>query len=370
MQSLMATIPTAKAFLSNIQPYQPGKAIERLQREAAPTGPIIKMASNENPYPMHDDIKQAIIAALDVLNRYPETGAPVLTQQLSKLYSVNEDEIFIGNGSNEILDLLVRAYVEQQQNCVFSELSFAIYKLICKQCGVAGIEVPCRNYSHDLKAMAAAITSETKIVFVCNPNNPTGTYNNTTELEQFLAKVPKHVMVVLDEAYYEFASADDYPDSLKLRTQYPNLVILRTFSKYYSLAGLRIGYAIAHPAITDILHKLRQPFNVNRLAQIAASAALKIKDQLDWYLQETIQERESMRKQLIELGCDCPASQTNFLFVVPKSHKIDICAQLEKQGIIVRPMTTFGGPTNSFRVNMATPDENKQFITLFKQNIL
>jgi histidinol-phosphate aminotransferase len=356
----------AKSFLKDIRPYRPGKPIEQLQRERGITGPIAKLASNENPYPPHDKIKRAVISALESANRYPESGAPELTEKLAGYHEVDPSEIFVAHGTNEILDLLVRAYVEPVENCIFSQLSFVIYKLVCMQCGVGFVEVPCADYTHDLGAMADAIEDKTKLVFVCNPNNPTATYNSASELGEFLERVPDHTLVVLDEAYYEFVNATDYPRSVELRRRRENLVILRTFSKFYSLAGVRIGYGIADPRVVDILNKMRQPFNVNRLAQAAASAALDCRSELKPLIDETIRERDGMREELLSLGCACPPSQTNFLFVIPKDYSGDVCRRLEDHGIIVRPMAPFGAPDNAFRVNMGTPAENTRFLDAFK----
>ncbi|MDH3217045.1 MAG: aminotransferase class I/II-fold pyridoxal phosphate-dependent enzyme, partial [Candidatus Krumholzibacteria bacterium] len=187
------------------------------------------------------------------------------------------------------------------------------------------------------------------------------------EVDSFLARVPEHVLVVVDEAYREFVNTSDYPDSKGLRKNNENLLVLRTFSKFYSLAGIRIGYAIADRRVVDILNKVRQPFNVNRLAQVAAAAALDCVDEIRPFIEETIRERKAMRDEILSLNCLCPPSQTNFLFVVPKSHTGDICKVLEQEGIIVRPMAPFGAPDNSFRVNMGTPEENRRFLDACKR---
>ncbi|MEE9269275.1 MAG: histidinol-phosphate transaminase [Candidatus Krumholzibacteria bacterium] len=356
----------AKPFIRRIRPYTPGKPIEQAKRERGSERPIIKLASNENPYPPLAKIKQAVMKEMESANRYPESGAPVLTRKLADMHRVGMDEVFVANGTNEILDLLIRAYVEPDQNCVFSQLSFLIYDVVCQQCGVGRVEVPCRDYTHDLPAMAKAINDKTRIVWICNPNNPTATYNNREQVEDFLESVPDHTLVVLDEAYEEFVHATDYPDSLELRKRHENLVILRTFSKFYSLAGMRVGYAVADRRVAGILHKMRQPFNVNRLAQAAAVAAIDCRDELRPVIDEIIREREAVREAILALGCTCPPSQTNFLFVIPEDFAGDVCGRLEEQGIIIRPMAPFGGPDNSFRVNMGTPEENKRFLSAFR----
>ena len=356
----------AKPFLMDLRPYSPGKPIELVMRERGITVPPIKLASNENPYPPYEKIRNALVAAIDGINRYPESGAPDLSDGIAKLWDIDSGEVFVGNGTNEIIDLLIRAFVEPGENTVFSSLSFAIYKLISMQCGVEGIEVPCADYKHDLPAIAAAITPRTKIVFVCNPNNPTGTYNTTEELEVFLEKVADDVLVVVDQAYLEYVSCDDYPDIVAIRKSKANVISLRTFSKVYSLAGLRIGYAIADKKVVGILNKMRQPFNVNRLAQAAALAALECRDELSRYTAENVRERDRVRDAILDIGCECPPTQTNFLFVIVKGTAGDVSSKLENLGIIVRPMGQFGGPDNSFRVNMGTPEENDRFLEGFR----
>ena len=357
----------AKPFLKNIRPYRPGKPIEQLRRERGITGPIAKLASNENPYPPLPRIKDAVLEAMDSANRYPESGSPGLTGKLAELHDVDPGSIFVAHGTNEIIDLLMRAYVSSDENCVFSALSFVIYKIVAMQCGVEFIEVPQRNYTHDLVAMAEAVDGKTKLAFVCNPNNPTGTYNSADEVGAFLARLPDTTLAVLDEAYYEFVDAADYPNSADLRKRHENLVVLRTFSKYYSLAGVRIGYAVADPRVVDVLNKMRQPFNVNRLAQAAAMAALGCADELQPLIEETIRERAVLRETLVTLGCECPPTQTNFVFAILEHYPGDICDDLEARGIIVRPMAPFGAPDNAFRVNTGTPEENRRFLETFAE---
>lgn len=357
----------AKPYLKNLVPYKPGKPIEQLRREIGYDGEIAKLASNENPYPPLEPVRRAVIEELDRVQRYPESGAPDLTARLADYHQVETDEVFVANGTNEILELLLRGYVGHDENIVFSELSFAIYKLISLQCDVGHIEVPQREYTHDLVAMAEAVNDETKMVFVCNPNNPTSTYNTAPEVDALFASLPDHLLVIMDEAYYDFVNADDYPDSLARRKTHENMVILRTFSKCYSLAGIRVGYAIADPRVVRVLHSLRQPFNVNRLAQVAALAAINYREELNAFIDETISERRRMREKLLAMGCMCPPSQTNFLFVIPDEKAQRVCQRLEADGIIVRPKPGFGAPANSFRVNTGTPAENDRFLAAFKK---
>ncbi|HET6349461.1 MAG TPA: histidinol-phosphate transaminase, partial [Candidatus Krumholzibacteria bacterium] len=288
-----------------IQRYQPG--------EDHPG--CIKLSSNENPRPPHPRIVEAVVAAMLTSNRYPESGCPELTRALAKHHGIPDDEVMVGHGSNEIIDLLVRACAGAEENVVFPAPSFIVYHLIAKVCGCEGIAVPCRDYRMDLPAMAKAVTDRTRAVFLCNPNNPTSTYVTETEVRAFIRDLPPDLFIVMDEAYIDYVTATDYPDSMRLRGEYPNLVILRTFSKFFAIAGVRVGYAMAHRDVVDVLHRVRQPFNVSRLAEAAGLAALKCRDELTPLTRETASERERVRAEVLKLGFTSPPSQTNFLFV-------------------------------------------------------
>jgi len=333
----------AKPFLKNIKPYKAGKPVEEAQRERQTDKPFIKLASNENPNPPHKIIINALTAALPGANRYPESGCYYLVREIAGRMGVAPEEIFIGNGSNEIIDLLVRAFVKNGENVIYPTPGFVVYEMVCAISGVERKAVPCSDFRIDLKAITEATDAETKMIFLCNPNNPTGTYFSSSELKEFLRNVPDNILVVVDEAYYEYVDADDYPDCLALMKERNTLIVLRTFSKFYSLAGIRVGFSVADKAVVGILHKVRQPFNVNRLAQEAARAALACEDSLRPQVLETIKERTELRKKIAELGCKCPLSQTNFLYVVPPAVPGDICEMLLDHGVIVRKMKPFGG---------------------------
>lgn len=354
----------AKSSLSDLRPYKPGKPVDVVQRERHTTKTFIKLASNENPYAPHQKVREAVMRELtEQGNRYPESGCYYLVRALSEQLNVSPDEIFVGNGSNEILDLLMRAFVNGDENCIFPQPSFVVYDMVCRLSGVEGIGVPNRAEFHlDLPAIQAAVNEQTKIVFLCNPNNPTATYYTASQFDEFLGKLPERVIVVVDEAYFEYVTAGDYPDSMAARKKRNTLIILRTFSKMYSLASVRIGYAIAHPFVVQCLHKVRQPFNVNRIAQIAAITALKHREEIFEVVRETIRERDAVREQLTRLGCTVPPSQTNFLYVVPPKFDGDLCDTLIDHGVIVRDMRPWGGDVNTFRVTLGTPDENKLFL--------
>lgn len=355
--------------LQKVNPYVPGKPIEELRRERGIEGEIIKLASNENPHAPLDEIRQAIIAELDNINRYPNSGSHYLTLELAEHHGVRQGEIFAGNGSNEIIDLLVRAFVRPGENVVYPFPSFIAYPLVIHQAGVGETKVPLKEFRLDLEAMLGAVTPATKMVFICNPNNPTGTYVSSLEVRQFLEGIGKHVIVVFDEAYYEYVTAGDYPDTRRLFEENRTIVILRTFSKVHSLSGLRIGYAIADEGLVTVLHMVRQPFNVNRIAQVAARAALRNTDRLKDRIAENNRERDRLTLELRQMGFAVPDSQTNFLLAIPQQARRDIVDGLMNLGIIIRGMAPFGYGEESFRVSIGTPAENDRFLAGLREVI-
>ena len=348
--------------LKNVKPYVPGKPIEELRRERNIAGEIIKLASNENPYQPLDEIRQAMIDELDGVNRYPNSGSHYLSLELSEKHGLEHGQVFVGNGSNEIIELLVRAFVKPDESVMYPYPSFIAYPLIVHQAGVGEIKVPLADYTLDLKAMRSAVTQKTRMIFVCNPNNPTGTYVREGDVTSFLEGISKDIIVVFDEAYYEYVTAEDYPDSRKLLDRFRNIVILRTFSKVHSLSGVRVGYAMADAELVTILHMVRQPFNVNRLAQAAARAALRHSDELGTRIEENNSERSRITDELRELGFIVPDSQTNFLLAIPEGPDKDIVNRLMNLGIIVRSGAPWGLGAESFRVSIGTPAENDKFL--------
>ena len=353
--------------LKNVKPYVPGKPIEELKREKKLEGEIIKLASNENPYPPIEEVKQAIIDDLVQLNRYPNSGSYFLCNDLAEHLNVDQKKIFVGNGSNEIIDLLVRAFINPHEEIVYPFPSFIVYPIVTQLAGVKAIEVPLKDYRLDLQAMKQSVTKNTKLIFICNPNNPTGTYVSGNEVEKFLEGLRSDILVVFDEAYYEYVIAEDFPDMLKILDFRKNVIILRTFSKIYSLSGLRVGYMISHEDIVTCLHKTRQPFNVNRVAQIAARAALKHSDKLTDRVRENREGMSYLREELQNLGFAVPPSQTNFLLAIPPKGCGNIVDKLMEKGIIVRGMKPFGLGDVTFRVTVGTPNENKKFIQAVKE---
>jgi histidinol-phosphate aminotransferase len=350
-----------RPHLKKVRPYVPGKPIEELRRERNFTGDVAKLASNENPYPPVADVMHAIERELEQLNRYPNSGSYYLCRDLAEFLGVEPEQIFVGNGSNEIIDLLVRAFINPKDEILYPFPSFIVYPIVAQLMGVKAVEVPLDDYRLDLVAMKKAITPKTKVVFICNPNNPTGTYVTGEEVERFLNGLRTDIIVAFDEAYYEYVGADDFPDTIELLKTHPNIIVFRTFSKIHSLSGLRVGYSISHPDLVTCLHMVRQPFNVNRIAQAAARAALEHFDKAKERVQENREQMKKVRDCLIDFGFDVPPSQTNFLIAVPPEGSGDLTEELMNRGIIVRDMSPFG-LAGAMRVSIGTPGENERFI--------
>ncbi|PKL99051.1 MAG: histidinol-phosphate transaminase [Gammaproteobacteria bacterium HGW-Gammaproteobacteria-9] len=357
----------AQPGVQKLSPYVPGKPVDELARELNldPAG-IVKLASNENPLGPSPKVLDAIRAELSELTRYPDGNGFALKQRLAERYSVGINQVTLGNGSNDILELLARAYLAPGLNAVFSEHAFAVYPIATQAVGAEGRAVPAKNWGHDLDAMAAAIDENTRVVFVANPNNPTGTWFDAAALGGFLARVPEHVLVVLDEAYIEYAEGQELPDGLAFLADYPNLLFSRTFSKAYGLAALRVGYAISSPVIADVLNRVRQPFNVNSLALAAACAAL---DDVD-YLLASRKANDAGMLQLEtgfrQLGLEWIPSRGNFIAVDFARDAAPINQALLREGVIVRPVAGYGMPT-FLRVSIGTEQENARFLDVLRQ---
>jgi len=350
--------PTVRA----LRPYEPGKPIEEVQRELG-LDHIVKLASNEYPEGPIPAVKEALRGEIDELHRYPDATWHNLLDVVTTVYPIGRDEVLFGNGANEILELIVHLVAGENEEIVFAHPSFPIYGLLSQSHFDMGRSVPLTgDHVHDLDAMADAITLKTRVVMVCNPNNPTGTYVGHEDLVRFLERVPDDVLVVLDEAYVEFTTADDFPDFFELRQRFVNLVSVRSFSKIYSLAALRIGYCIAHPEVIGMLQRVRQPFNVNRLAQKAATLALQDQDAVSARRATNRARLDDLGKGLQELGCRIVPSQTNFFLAFTPEATTEVFPALLREGVIVRPMHSFGLGEGSFRVNTGTEAENASFL--------
>jgi histidinol-phosphate aminotransferase len=354
----------ANTHILGIAPYEPGKPIEELERELG-IHDAIKLASNENPLPPSERVQKAIAAALADLNRYPDGSGFYLRQALAKKHGLTTDHVVLGNGSNELIELLVRAFLRPGDEAVVPHPSFVVYPMIVQAAGGIRVMVMLKDYKLDLEAMARAITPMTKLVFIANPNNPTATMVTADEVEAFMHKVPERTIVVFDEAYIEFALGPDFPDSLAYVKQGRKVVVLRTFSKAASLAGLRVGYAVADPDAISLMNRIRQPFNVNSLAQAAALAALEDES----HILECVRMIEAGRHYLYDefkaLGLKYVPARANFILVDVGRSAADIYQKLLLQGVIVRPMTSFG-MESALRVTVGTPEENRRLIKALK----
>lgn len=355
----------ARPSLARVGRYIPGKPIEEVQRELG-LSTVVKLASNENAYGCSPKARQAVIAEMASAALYPESSAPGLAAKLARQLSVREEQLLFGNGSDEIIGLLTRAYLEPGDEVVMADPTFTRYEQNVAIEGGVAVKIPCRDGVHDLEGMLGAIADRTRIVFVCNPNNPTGTVVPKAELARFIERVPEHVLVVIDEAYYEYVTTDDYLQTVPLMGSHPNLVILRTFSKIHGLAGLRIGYAILHPDVASELHKVRGPFNTSRLAQSAASAALDDPDFVAMCRRENAKERERVAHELRAMGLRAYPSQTNFILFHVEGSGAAVAERLLKQGVIVRAGEGLGVP-GTVRVSLGRPEENDIFLQALKQ---
>ncbi|WP_434458532.1 histidinol-phosphate transaminase [Stutzerimonas urumqiensis] len=357
----------AQPGVQKLSPYVPGKPVEALARELdLDPASIVKLASNENPLGPSLRVLDAIRAALPELTRYPDGNGYRLKRALADRYGLELEQITLGNGSNDILELVARAYLAPGLNAVFSAHAFAVYPIATQAVGASCNVVPARDWGHDLPAMLKAIDANTRVVFLANPNNPTGTWFGADALAEFLAAVPDHVLVVLDEAYIEYASGNELPDGLEFLARHPNLLVSRTFSKAYGLAALRVGYALSSPRIADVLNRVRQPFNVNSLALSAACAALE--DQA--YLARSRAQNDAGMAQLEagcrELGLSWIPSRGNFIAIDFGRDAAPIDRALLRAGVIVRPVAGYGMPT-FLRVSIGTEAENARFLGALRQ---
>jgi histidinol-phosphate aminotransferase len=357
-------------YVRAIAPYQGGKPIAEVAREfGLDEAKIVKLASNENPLGMPESARQAMLAAAADAGRYPDGNGFALKAAVTEKYGVPADWITLGNGSNDILELAAHAFVQPGQSVIFAQYSFAVYPLATQAVGGRALVIAARDYGHDLHAMAEAIEEDTRLIFIANPNNPTGTFIAGQEIEAFLRRVPPNVVVVLDEAYMEFLAPELQYDSIAWVSRYPNLLVSRSMSKVYGLAGLRIGYGIAQPGITDLLNRIRQPFNVNLLAQAAAIAALNDAAFVAKSAALNAAGYQQLTAAFDALQLEYIPSCGNFVMVKVgdddgAGSRINLA--LLKQGVIVRPVGNYGLP-QWLRVSIGLPEENTIFIAALKK---
>ena len=350
----------ANPGIQGLSPYQAGKPIEELQRELG-LSDIVKLASNENPLGPSPAVVAACERALRDSTRYPDANGFELKRAIAAKFGLQPEQLTLGSGSNDVLDLIARVFLGPGTSAVFSEYAFIVYPIATQACGARAIVTPAKNWGNDLEAMSASIETDTRVVFLANPNNPTGTWVGNTDLVAFLRRVPQDVVVVLDEAYTEYVEREDFPDGLALLREFPNLIVTRTFSKAYGLAGLRVGYAASSPQLADLLNRVRAPFNVNSLGLVAAVAALADDD----YLKRARELNAKGLRQLVDgiaqFGLQVIPSAGNFITVEMPGDALPIYQKLLQQGVIVRPLVPYKMP-NHLRVSIGLPEENAKFL--------
>ncbi len=355
----------AKKTIFNVQPYVPGKPIDEVKRELGLKS-VIKLASNENPYGPSPRARQAIINASHELHRYPDGNCHYLRQELCRRLKVRPDQMIFGNGSDEIIVLTVRAFVDEGDEVVIAQPSFLIYDIASKIAGAKVRAVPLKGFAYDLNAMKAAVTKRTKIIFLGNPDNPSGQYFTRRQLTDLLKGLSKDVLIFIDEAYYEYVKARDYVDSIGLMRRHKNIIVTRTFSKMYGLAGLRVGYGIADGEIIDCLNRIREPFNVNALAQAAALACLKDQAYYRRLASKIRAQRRFLYEGLTKLGLNYVKSSTNFILIEVTKNASGVAHALLRRGVIVRDMRAWG-VKDFIRVTIGTEAENRTFLREIKE---
>lgn len=367
----MDPIKLAVPGVQQLTPYLPGKPISELQRELG-IDHVVKLASNENPLGPSPMAVAAVKAAIEELHLYPDGGGFALKSALAEKFNLDRNGITLGNGSNDVLELIARAFLAPGLSAVFSEHAFAVYPIVTQAVGAIATVARAHSgetgpeYGHDLSAMMAAIDYSTRVIFIANPNNPTGTHLTRAELFDFLQRVPKGIIVVIDEAYFEYVRLDDYPNAMEWLDQFPNLIVSRTFSKAYGLAGLRVGYAVSSPEIADILNRVRQPFNVNIPALEGALAALQDHAHLERTVDLNERGLRTLREALVARGYVVIPSVGNFLTFDLGKPAAPVYEELLRKGVIVRPIANYGMPRH-LRVTIGTEDENAAFLNALDQ---
>ena len=344
-----------------LKPYEPGKPLEELEREYG-ISEAVKLASNENPIGMSVKAKEAIITASNEISLYPDGNAFYLKKTLSEqLLNINKSQITVGNGSNDILEIIARCFASQDSAIMYSQHAFAVYPIVTQAIGATHQMVAAKDWGHDLSAMRHAISDKTKVIFIANPNNPTGTYLDSNELLAFIKSVPENIIVVVDEAYHEYVTQMSYESAVNWVNDFNNLIVTRTFSKAYGLAGLRVGYCVSHTAITNILNRVRQPFNVNSLALAAAQAALNDQSFIADAVAINNQGKEQLYNAFDRMNLSYIPSEGNFISLDVKQDVNAVNEALLKKGVIIRPVAAYQMPTY-IRVSIGTQIENERFI--------
>jgi histidinol-phosphate aminotransferase len=365
-------LKNAAAGVLTLEAYTPGMPIDELRRKLG-VADVVKLASNENPLGMSSKARDAVAACVTNtdLSRYPDGSGFRLKAKLAKMHDIGTGHITLGNGSNDIIELLGRVFLGPTRAAMFSDHAFAVYPIITQAQDAKAIVVPARTatdpqpYGHDLDAFARMLTPDVALIFLANPNNPTGTWLEPAEIEGFLQKVPDHVIVALDEAYYEYMDPALRGNSRRLLDRFPNLVVFRTFSKAYGLAGLRVGYSLSSPELADLLNRVRQPFNNNSLALLAAEIAIEDQDHVQKSVELNARERARLVNELEGMGLTVLPSQANFLAIGFGRDAKPVHQHLLSKGIIVRPIASYGLP-EFLRVTIGTESENRRFVAALK----
>jgi histidinol-phosphate aminotransferase len=358
-------IQLATQGVRGLHAYQPGKPIEELQRELG-LSEVIKLASNENPLGAGEKARAAVRESVADLGRYPDGFGFTLKSVLSEATGAAADCITLGNGSNDILDMVARGFANEHHEIVFSEHAFAVYALATQAVGAHAVVVPAKDWGHDLDAMAAAVTQRTRVVFVANPNNPTGTWSDEASLRRFVEQLPESVLVVIDEAYREYVTEPSYPNSVPWVAKHANIIVSRSFSKIHGLAGLRVGYAVSNPVVADIMNRVRHPFNVNVAALAGAAAAVTDVDHIEKSVSLNAEQLQVLASGFSRLGLSFIESVGNFICVNVGRDAGSVNDALLHRGIIVRPVAGYGMP-NHLRITVGLESENRQFLEALEQ---
>ena len=367
----MSVIDSALGQIKDLHPYSPGKPVEELERELG-ISHAFKLASNENPLGCSKGVSKAIAKAAANIELYPDANAFYLKQKLAEKLGIGSDQITIGNGSNDVLDLIARTFLDASASAVFSEYAFMVYSMVTQACGAesriaaANSESHGQPLGHDLEAMLSKISDNTRLVFVANPNNPTGTWLESDELFHFISSVPDNIAIVIDEAYFEYVELEAYPDSLEWIRNFPNLIVTRTFSKIYGLAGLRVGYCISSPELCNLFNRVRQPFNGNSLGLAAACAALDDETFVETSRRVNRIGLERLQSWFDQRKIGYLPSAGNFLTVKFGERSSQINQQLMQRGIIVRPVGNYGMP-DYLRISVGTEEQLESMFTILDE---
>ena len=353
--------------IDGLSPYEPGKPIEDLERELGIKN-AVKLASNENPVGPSPKIIDSIEKIVKETHRYPDGNATRLKAKISTKFNILENQVTVGNGSNDIIEFVARSFLGPNDSAVYSEHAFAVYPLVVRAVGAMGIEVPAKNFSHDLEAMLDSIEENTKLIFIANPNNPTGSFIEQSELLNFLEKVPEEIIVLLDQAYFEYSSFETSDLEFDVLERFPNLVISRSFSKAYGLAGFRVGYSVSSIEIADYLNRVRQPFNANSLALYAAEIALDDDQFIKKCLELNFEQKQILFNGLQASGFECLPSRANFISFDCGEDSNDAFNKLLLEGVIVRSLRVYKMP-NFLRVSVGLPEENLTFLEKIKSTL-